>query len=165
MPNLEKVPGERNLYRNPASETYFLRVTKPKDNFISLGTKLKTEAIQRVDARRAAAAAAKLGIALAPEEAKKTLEVTAVIKQYENDGYPDRRSTLPCSRSHRRRRIARNRGPPVHGSKERGVGLAIALRGPYRPADRCPGDEISSWGDPASGCPAGKWAGDGWPES
>ena len=46
MPNLEKVAGERNLYRNPTSGSYFLRVTNPKDNFISLGTKLKTEAVK-----------------------------------------------------------------------------------------------------------------------
>jgi len=82
MPNLEKVAGERNLYRNPTSGSYFLRVTNPKDNFISLGTKLKTEAVKRVDARRAAEAAARLGIAVAPQEVQKAALVTTVVKRY-----------------------------------------------------------------------------------
>jgi hypothetical protein len=72
------------------------------DNFISLGTKLKTEAIKRVDARRAAEAAAKLGIAIAPEEGRKPLQVTAVVQQYENDGYPDKRGNARPESPHRR---------------------------------------------------------------
>ena len=36
MPNLQKVTSERNLYRNPTSGTYFIRVTNPKDNFTAI---------------------------------------------------------------------------------------------------------------------------------
>jgi hypothetical protein len=52
MPNLSKVPGERGLYINPGSGTYFVRVQADGgDNFVSLDTKRKGVAIQRLEAR------------------------------------------------------------------------------------------------------------------
>ena len=102
MPNLKKVEGERGLYINPDSGSYFVRVQNPKDTFISLGTKRKGDALKRMDARRAAKAAAKMGIALDPDEPARQVTVSEVVSRYEMDGYPDRKGNPRADTPHRR---------------------------------------------------------------
>ncbi len=81
MPNLKKVEGERNLYQNPTSKTYFVRIQykrpsgKWKDTFKSLRTKLKPDALKKMDAMRAGNSAAELGIAIRPQDAAKQAPV------------------------------------------------------------------------------------------
>ncbi len=96
MATLKKVPGERGLYVNPDSGTYFVRIqTDGRDTFLSLETTRKSIAINRRDARRAAKAAAKLGLAFEdPDEAKPPLTVAEVIRKYQEDGYRDRKGRV-----------------------------------------------------------------------
>ena len=96
MPNLSKIDGERNLYRNPESGTYFVRLQykddrgKAHDTFKSLKTKLKPDALKKMSAWNAAQAAADLGIAIKPRDAAKRATVRAVIERYVQNGYPDK---------------------------------------------------------------------------
>lgn len=96
MPNLSKIDGERNLYRNPKSGTYFVRLQykddrgKAHDTFKSLKTKLKPDALKKMSAWNAAQAAADLGIAIKPRDAAKRATVRAVIERYVQNGYPDK---------------------------------------------------------------------------
>ena len=61
MAALKKVPGERGLYRNPSCGTYFVRIFhQGGDTYRSLDTTRISEARQRMDARRAAKAAARV---------------------------------------------------------------------------------------------------------
>jgi hypothetical protein len=81
MSRLRKVQGERGLYEDPNSGVKYLRIQSGgKDTFKSLGTTLKTQAINAIDARRAAKAAANLGIALEPDEAARAVTVAEVVK-------------------------------------------------------------------------------------
>jgi len=94
MPNLSKVPGERGLYVNPSSGTYFVRIqTDGQDNSITLDTKRKGVAIDRMQARRAAGSASKLGLSVEnPDKAaKKSATVASIINAYAEAGYPEKR--------------------------------------------------------------------------
>jgi len=65
MSRLQKVEGERALYRDPGGGVYHIRVFfEGKDTYRSLQTTRLREAVQRMDARRTAKAAANLGRAL-----------------------------------------------------------------------------------------------------
>jgi len=92
MARLKKVDGERGLYKDPGSGTYFVRVYhNGTDTFRSLETTRIREALERLDARRAAKAAASLGLALEPDDAERTVAVVDVVQLYQADGYPDKR--------------------------------------------------------------------------
>lgn len=92
MARLTKVDGERALYKDPSSGTYFVRVYhNGTDTFRSLETTRIKEAIERLDARRAAKAAAKLGLTLEPDSAARAVTVADAIQRYVVDGYPDKR--------------------------------------------------------------------------
>lgn len=92
MARLRKVDGERALYKDPNSGTYFVRVYhNGADTFRSLETTRIKEAIERLDARRAAKAAAKLGLTLEPDAVERTVTVAEVLERYKADGYPDKR--------------------------------------------------------------------------
>ena len=105
MPNLKKVEGERGLYINPTSGSYFLRIqTDGQDNFVSLETKKKSIAIERKDQRRAAKAASKLGITLDPDKEAQTggVTVAAVLNAYKEAGFPDKRGNKRLEGVHRK---------------------------------------------------------------
>ncbi|MEY4199472.1 MAG: hypothetical protein RLZZ265_1212 [Verrucomicrobiota bacterium] len=92
MAALKKVPGERGLYRNPSCGTYFVRIFhQGGDTYRSLDTARISEARQRMDARRAAKAAARLGLALEPDSAARAAGIRDVLQRYQDDGYPDKR--------------------------------------------------------------------------
>ena len=92
MARLIKVDGERALYKDPSSGSYYVRVYyNGADTYRSLETTRIKEAIDRLDARRAAKAAAKLGLAIEPDAAGKAVTVAEVIRLYQTDGYPDKR--------------------------------------------------------------------------
>ena len=55
-----------------------------------------------MDARRAAKAAAKMGIALDPDEPARQVTVSEVVRRYEMDGYPDRKGNPRADTPHRR---------------------------------------------------------------
>ncbi len=103
MSRLRKIRGERGLYEDPNSGVKYVRVqTGGRDTFKSLGTTLKTHAINAIDARRAAKAAASLGIALEPDEIARGVTVAEVIRKYENEGFPDKKGRLRVDGSHKR---------------------------------------------------------------
>jgi len=92
MATIQKVPGERALYRNHDSGTYYARVFhEGGDTYRSLETTRIGQARERMDARRAAKAAARLGLALEPDSEARHFTVTSAINRYQQDGYPDKR--------------------------------------------------------------------------
>lgn len=89
---LQKVANERCLYRDVGSGMYYIRIyAHGGDTYRSLETTRVREARQRLDIRRAAKAAAKLGLALEPDSAARQVTVLDVIETYELAGYPDKR--------------------------------------------------------------------------
>jgi hypothetical protein len=87
---LTKIPGEKCLYKDE-SGTYYLRIQEDgQDTNLSLKTKKITQAVKARDARMAAKAAARLGIAAEPSEVAKAASVTVrkVITTYQKAGYP-----------------------------------------------------------------------------
>mgnify|MGYP001317676502 CR=1 FL=1 len=92
MSRLKRISGERNLYQAPNGGTYYVRIFHGgKDTFRSLETTRLREARERMDTRRAAMAAAKLGLALEPDDAFRQVTVAQVIERYVGDGYLDKR--------------------------------------------------------------------------
>ena len=92
MSRLQKVEGERALYCDPSSGIYYIRVFHDgQDTYRSLETTRLRQALERMDARRAAKAAAKLGLALEPDNATRSVTVAKVLQRYQDDGYPDKR--------------------------------------------------------------------------
>jgi integrase len=106
MARLEKVTGERALYQDPSSRTYYVRIYhEGRDTYRSLETTRIGEARERMDARRAAKAASKLGLALEPDEEQEQpppVTVANVIRAYEGAGYPDKRGISRKEGPHRR---------------------------------------------------------------
>ena len=89
---LQKVANERCLYRDIGSGMYYIRIyANGGDTYRSLETTRVREARQRLDIRRAAKAAAKLGLALEPDAAARQVTVYDVIETYEAAGFPDKR--------------------------------------------------------------------------
>lgn len=91
MARFQKIPGERGLYEDPKTHIKYIRIqTGGKDTYRSLGTKRKTQAVDALDARRAAKVAANLGIALEPDANDRSITVVEIVKEYEKAGFPDR---------------------------------------------------------------------------
>ena len=89
---LQKVANERCLYRDIGNGTYYIRIyANGGDTYRSLETRRIREARQRLDIRRAAKAAAKLGLALEPDAAARQVAVYDVIETYEVADFPDKR--------------------------------------------------------------------------
>jgi len=94
MSTLRKMPGERGLYLNPESGTYFIRIqTGGRDTFQSLETTRKAEAKKRIYERRGAKAASRLGMGIVDPDKPKAAPVTVaeVINAYKAAGFPDRK--------------------------------------------------------------------------
>jgi integrase len=103
MSRLCKVLGERGLYEDPNTGVKYIRIqTGGRDTYKSLGTTRKTQAIDAIDARRAAKAAANLGIALEPDKEARSVTVAEVVKKYKADGYPDKKGCVRTEGSHKR---------------------------------------------------------------
>ena len=81
---------ERGLYRDRNTGQYYERIRgSGRNTWQCLYTSKISEARQRLDAQRAARAAAKMGLEVEDPDAER-VTVTAVIKRYQEDGYPDR---------------------------------------------------------------------------
>jgi hypothetical protein len=83
---------ERGLYRDTKTGQYYQRIRNKDcgDTWQSLYTTKLTEARERLDARRAARQAHKLGLKVQPAGSKRT-SIAKVIERYQSDGYPDKR--------------------------------------------------------------------------
>ena len=85
MARLKKIAGERSLYQDPSTGTYYIRIYKDGgDTYRSLETAKKPEAIGRIDSRRAAKVAAKLGLALEPDADARQVTIAVVLKRYQD---------------------------------------------------------------------------------
>jgi len=103
MSRLRKISGERGLYEDPNTGVKYIRIQSGgNDTYKSLGTRLKTQAINAMDARRAAKAAASLGIALEPDEEAQAVTVAKVVRQYETDHFPDKKGCERADGPHKR---------------------------------------------------------------
>jgi hypothetical protein len=109
---LRKVEGERALYQDPNSGTYYVRIFYDgRDTYRSLETTRIAQARERMDARRAAKVASKLGLALEPDEPERAVTVNQVVRAYQEAGYPDKRGR------------ERNDGPHKRGQQDACVTL------------------------------------------
>jgi hypothetical protein len=83
---------ERGLYKDTQTGQYYQRIRSKTggDTWQSLYTTKLTEARERLDARRAARAAPKLGLKVRPTGSKRA-SVAKVIRRYKEDGYPDKK--------------------------------------------------------------------------
>jgi hypothetical protein len=100
---LTKIPGEKYLYKDE-SGTYYLRIREDgQDTNLSLKTKKITQAVKARDARMAAKAAARLGIAAEPSKVAKVASVTVrkVITTYQEAGYPGMGGVVRADGKHR----------------------------------------------------------------
>ncbi|MGA2660236.1 MAG: hypothetical protein ABSH34_22285 [Verrucomicrobiota bacterium] len=100
---LTKVEREKHLYKDE-SGTYYLRIQEDgQDTNLSLKTKKITQAVKARDARMAAKAAARLGIAAEPREVAKAASVTVrkVITTYQEAGYPGKGGVVRADGKHR----------------------------------------------------------------
>jgi hypothetical protein len=100
---LTRVEREKYLYKDE-SGTYYLRIQEDgQDTNLSLKTKKITQAVKARDARMAAKAAARLGIAAEPREVAKAASVTVrkVITTYQEAGYPGKGGVVRADGKHR----------------------------------------------------------------
>jgi hypothetical protein len=94
--------GTGRLYLRP-------RLANGQRPYLSLRTKSIGVAIKMRDARRAAKAGARLGIAIEPEKAAKKAKVSVatVIRRYQKDGYPTKKGVARHSGRHLTGEMAR----------------------------------------------------------
>ena len=94
---------ERGLYKDAKTGQYYQRIRSKAggDTWQSLYTTKLTEARERLDVRRAARAAPKLGLKIRPTGSKRA-SVTKVINRYQADGYPDKKGNRRKEGSHLR---------------------------------------------------------------